>query len=44
MATLKPQPAPIGLIEPHAGLLTLPPAGQLLTKVMKVEHFLLRIP
>lgn len=43
MATLKPQPAPIGLIEPHAGLLTLPPAGQLLTKVMKVEHFLASI-
>ena len=30
----------VGLIEPHAGLLQLPPDGQLLYKVMRVEHFL----
>ena len=29
-----------GLIEPHAGLLKLPPDGQLLYKVMSVENFL----
>jgi hypothetical protein len=27
-------PAPLGLIEPHAGLLTAPPEGQLLYKLM----------
>lgn len=29
-----------GLVEPHAGLLRLPPAGQFLYKVMRVEDFL----
>jgi hypothetical protein len=29
-----------GLVEPHAGLLRQPPDGQLLYKVMRVEHFL----
>lgn len=33
-------PAPLGLIEPHAGLLTAPPEGQLLYKVMAVENLL----
>lgn len=34
-------PGPLeGLIEPHAPLLQLPPDGQLLYKVMRVEHFL----
>lgn len=41
--TLQPIPAPLGIIDAHAGLLTLPPAGQLLTKVMKVEHLLASI-
>lgn len=33
-------PAPLGLIEPHAGLLTAPPEGQLLYKMMTVENLL----
>lgn len=33
-------PAPLGLIEPHAGLLTAPPDGQLLYKMMTVENLL----
>jgi hypothetical protein len=33
-------PAPLGLIEPHAGLLTAPPEGQLLYKIMTVENLL----
>lgn len=32
--------APLGLIEPHAGLLTAPPEGQLLYKMMTVENLL----
>lgn len=43
MAPLTHQPEPLGRIEPHAGLLTLPPSGQLLTKIMKVEHLLASI-
>jgi hypothetical protein len=33
-------PAPLGLIEPHAGLLSAPPDGQLLYKMMTVENLL----
>jgi hypothetical protein len=33
-------PAPLGSIEPHAPLLTVPPDGQLLYKVMTVENLL----
>jgi hypothetical protein len=33
-------PAPLGLIEPHAGLLTAPPEGQLLYKATTVENLL----
>jgi hypothetical protein len=33
-------PAIPGRVEPHGALLTLPPDGQLLYKIMKVEHFL----
>jgi hypothetical protein len=33
-------PAPLGFIEPHAGMLTAPTDGQLLFKVMKVEDLL----
>lgn len=33
-------PAPLGSIEPHAPLLHIPPEGQLLYKVMKVEDLL----
>lgn len=33
-------PAPLGLIEPHAGLLTAPPEGQRLYKVTTVENLL----
>src|SRR5262245_38481351 len=33
-------PAPLGLIEPHAGLLRAPPDGQLLYKMMTVEYLL----
>jgi hypothetical protein len=33
-------PAPLGSIEPHAGLLTAPPEGQLLYKVTTVENLL----
>lgn len=33
-------PAPLGLIEPHAGLLTAPPDAQLLYKMMTVENLL----
>jgi hypothetical protein len=36
-------PAPAGEVEPHAELLTQPPDGQLLYKVMKVEHLLASI-
>jgi hypothetical protein len=32
--------APLGLVEPHASLLCLPPEGQLLYKVMTVENLL----
>jgi hypothetical protein len=34
----QPVPVPLGYIEPHAGLLQQPPAGQLLYKVMSVEN------
>ena len=34
----QPAPAPLGYIEPHAGLLKQAPAGQLLYKVMSVEN------
>jgi hypothetical protein len=33
-------PAPLGFIEPHSGMLTVPADGQLLFKVMKVEDLL----
>lgn len=33
-------PAPLGLIEPHAGLLTAPPEGQLLYKIITIENLL----
>ena len=33
-------PAPLGLIEPHAGLLSAPPNGQSLYKMMTVENLL----
>ena len=33
-------PTPLGAIEPHAAMLTAPPADQMLFKVMKVEHLL----
>jgi hypothetical protein len=33
-------PAPLGVIEPHAPLLRLPPEGQLLYKIMTVENLL----
>lgn len=33
-------PAPLGHIEPHALLLTAPPAGQRLFKVMRAEHLI----
>ena len=33
-------PAPLGLIEPHAGLLSAPPDGQLLYKMMTAENLL----
>ncbi len=32
--------APLGIVEPHALLLSVPPAGQLLYKVMTVENLL----
>ncbi|HUI12588.1 MAG TPA: hypothetical protein VL048_03855 [Xanthobacteraceae bacterium] len=35
-----PIPAPPGFIEPHEGLLTAPPEGQLLYKVMAMENLL----
>jgi len=31
-------PAPLGLTEPHAGLLQQPPIGQVLYKIMSVEN------
>jgi len=31
---------PMGGIEPHAGMLPVPPPGQLLYKVMSIENFL----
>ena len=36
-------PAPIGHVEPHAGLLSAPPPDQLLYKVMQTEHLLAAI-
>jgi hypothetical protein len=33
-------PAPLGTIEPHAGLLCTPPDGQLLYKIMTIENLL----
>ena len=36
-------PAPLGMIEPHRGLLTLPAPGQLIYKVMRLEHLLASI-
>ena len=33
-------PAPLGGVEPHAPLLTIPPDGQLLYKIMSVENLL----
>jgi hypothetical protein len=36
----QPIPAPLGLIEPHARLLRMPPVGQLLYKIMTVENLL----
>lgn len=33
-------PAPLGMVEPQAGLLRAPPEGQLLYKMMKVENLL----
>lgn len=38
-----PYPTPLGAIEPHRTLLTAPPDGQLLYKVMTVENCLLSI-
>ena len=35
-----PLPAPLGLVEPHALLLTAPPDGQRLFKLMTVENLL----
>ena len=35
-----PIPAPLGSIEPHAGLLRVPPDGQLLYKIITVENLL----
>src|SRR5258707_550572 len=32
--------APLGGVEPHAAMLTVPPDGQLLYKIMTVEHLL----
>ncbi len=42
MSGKEPQvcPVPLGEIEPHAGLLAVPPDGQLLYKIMTVENFL----
>jgi hypothetical protein len=39
-APLAANPPSLGSIEPHAGLLTLPPEGQLLYKIMTVENLL----
>jgi hypothetical protein len=36
----RPAPAPLGFIEPHAGLLQRPPAGQMLYKILSVENFI----
>ena len=36
-------PAPLGMVEPHAGLLRVPPDGQLLHKMMTVENLLASI-
>lgn len=36
----KPNPAPLGSVEPHAPLLNVPPDGQLLYKMMTVENLL----
>ena len=33
-------PVPLGGVEPHAPLLTIPPDGQLLYKIMSVENLL----
>ena len=33
-------PAPLGSVEPHAPLLTIPPDGQLLYKILSVENLL----
>ena len=33
-------PAPLGIVEPHAALLNVPPDGQLLYKMMTVENLL----
>ena len=38
-----PIPAPLGAVEPHAPLLTIPPDGQLLYKIMSVENLLCSI-
>jgi hypothetical protein len=44
MSNNTPQPpktsAPLGAIEPHVGLLTAPPSGQLIYKIMKVDDLL----
>jgi hypothetical protein len=38
--TLTPIPAPLGIVEPHAPLLSIPPEGQLLYKMMTIENLL----